>query len=234
MLATTKLKELEQKLQVSFTQSNLLEQALLHRSYINEHPEVTHNNERLEFLGDAVLELVVTEYLYENYPLPEGELTLLRSALVRKENLASIARTLDLGQYLFLSKGEEKSGGRSKNYLLANAFEAIIGAIYLDQGFAASKAFLLHTALVTLDTIVANKLHIDAKSLFQEQAQAHMGITPEYKLIDETGPSHDKVFVMGVYLKDELIATGQGPSKQQAEESAARNALAIKQWFEKA
>lgn len=217
-------------LQFTFKDSSLLEQALLHRSYINEHPEVAINNERLEFLGDAVLELVVTEYLYEHYPLSEGELTLLRSAIVRKENLAAIAKDLHIGEYLYLSKGEEKSGGREKSYLLANAFEAIIGAMYLDQGLAKSKGFLNRTALTTLDSIVANKLHIDAKSLFQEKSQANTGITPEYKLLDEAGPSHAKRFVMGVFLKAEMIATGQGTSKQQAEENAAQNALEVKKW----
>lgn len=215
---------------VKFKNSELLAQALLHRSYLNEHTDIQSDNERLEFLGDAVLELIVTEYLYSHYPLPEGELTLLRSALVKKDNLAAIARKLGLGSYLYLSKGEEKSGGREKSYLLANAFEAVIGAIYLDQGMAEAQTFVIRTALSNLQEIIAQQLHIDSKSRFQEKAQAITGITPEYKLVTQTGPAHERSFVMGVYLGEELIATGQGASKQHAEQTAARNALALKQW----
>lgn len=224
------LQKLAKQLQINFSDFSLLEQALLHRSYLNEHPEQSSNNERLEFLGDAVLELVVTEYLYQEYPLPEGELTLLRSAIVKKDNLADIARVLNLGEYLYLSKGEEKSGGREKSYLLANTVEAVIGAIYLDQGLVKTREFITRTVLITLEKIVNEKLHIDSKSLFQEKAQAITSITPEYQVIEESGPAHDRTFMMGVYLNNELIATGKGSSKQSAEQAAARNALAIKQW----
>ncbi|MBI4836471.1 MAG: ribonuclease III [Candidatus Abawacabacteria bacterium] len=224
------LQEISSKLNIHFKDSNLLFQALVHRSYINEHPELETNNERLEFLGDAVLELVITEYLYTNYPLPEGELTLLRSALVKKDNLAKVAGDYTIGQYLFLSKGEEKSGGREKSYLLANALEAIIGAVYLDQGLEIARAFVITIIIPTLQEIVEQKRHIDAKSLFQEKSQAILSITPQYKLQSESGPAHDRLFVMAVYHGDDMIATGQGQSKQQAEQAAARNALAAKQW----
>lgn len=224
------LSELQEKLAIHFKEPNLLQEALVHRSYVNEHDETASHNERLEFLGDAVLELAVTQYLYHNFPLPEGELTLLRSALVKKDNLAAVATTMDLGQYILLSKGEEKSGGREKNYLLANTFEALIGAIYVDQGYETSEKMILRFLLPTLDKILAENLHIDAKSSLQEKAQASVGITPTYKVIQESGPAHDRLFIMGAYLNDELLATGQGSSKQQAEQAAARIALASKEW----
>jgi ribonuclease-3 len=222
--------DLQTKLGIVVQNSTLLEQALTHRSYINEHPELEHHNERLEFLGDAVLELVITEHLYHQYPHSEGALTLLRSALVKKDSLAAIAKAIDLGAFILLSKGEEKSGGREKSYLLANTMEAVIGAIYLDQGYSTAQALILRLLLPTLDQIIAENLHIDAKSSLQEKAQGLLGITPAYKVLQESGPAHDRLFVMGAYLGEELIATGQGSSKQQAEQTAARSALAIKQW----
>lgn len=224
------LSELQSQLNIEFKDQKLLYEALVHRSYVNEHDEAASHNERLEFLGDAVLELAVTNYLYQNFPLSEGELTLLRSALVKKDNLAAVAKALRLGDYILLSKGEEKSGGREKNYLLANTFEAVIGAIYLDQGYEASEKMILEFLLPTLDTIIAENLHIDAKSSLQEKAQASVGVTPTYKVIEESGPAHDRLFIMGAYINDELLATGQGSSKQQAEQAAARIALATKQW----
>ncbi len=225
------LASLNTTLGVQFKNPQLLRSALIHRSYLNEHSDEKENNERLEFLGDAVIELVVTEYLYGHYPeKPEGELTILRSALVRKEHLAEIARGLQLGSYILLSKGEEKSGGREKNYLLANAFEALVGAMYLDTGMNTTGSFIEKQVMTGLEKILAQNLHIDAKSLFQEKSQSIAETTPEYKVLEEAGPDHNKTFVMGVYLAEELIATGQGPSKQQAEQSAARNALQIKKW----
>ncbi len=229
-MSAPKLSDLQKKISVHFNNQSALQEALVHRSYVNEHDEAATHNERLEFLGDAVLELAVTQYLYHNFPLPEGELTLLRSALVRKGNLARVAKSLDLGQFILLSKGEEKSGGREKEYLLANTFEALIGAIYIDQGYEASEKFILQFLLPTLDTIIAENLHIDAKSSLQEKAQAQVGITPSYKVIEESGPAHDRLFVMGAYLNEELIATGQGSSKQQAEQAAARIALSSRKW----
>jgi len=222
---------LESTLGIQFKKQKLLRLALIHRSYLNEHGEEKENNERLEFLGDAVIELVVTEYLFEHYPeKPEGELTILRSALVKKDHLAEIARRLQLGSYILLSKGEEKSGGREKNYLLANAFEALIGAMYLDAGIKKTAHFIEMQVLSGLDIILTQNLHIDAKSLFQERAQSIAETTPEYKVLEESGPDHNKSFVMGVYLDQDLIAKGQGPSKQQAEQAAARNALQVKKW----
>ncbi len=224
------LSELQTLLGITFKNLAILNEALVHRSYVNEHDEAATHNERLEFLGDAVLELAVTQYLYHNFPLPEGELTLLRSALVKKDNLAAVAKALNLGQFIFLSKGEEKSGGRDKNYLLANTFEALIGAIYVDQGYEAGEKMILQFLLPTLDTILKENLHIDAKSSLQEKAQASVGITPTYKVIQESGPAHDRLFIMGAYINEELLATGQGSSKQQAEQAAARIALTTKEW----
>ncbi len=221
---------LETTLGINFKDPKLLRLALIHRSYLNEHSEEKQNNERLEFLGDAVLELAVTEYLYDNYQKPEGELTILRSALVKKDHLAEIASRLELGNFILLSKGEEKSGGREKNYLLANAFEALIGAIYLDAGFKKTKTFIEKQVMTGLENIIAQNLHIDAKSLFQERAQALAETTPDYRVLEESGPDHNKIFIMGVYLREDLVATGQGPSKQQAEQAGARNALQVKKW----
>ena len=220
----------QKQLGVEFNDIGLLQTALVHRSYINENYDIVEHNERLEFLGDAVLELIVTEYLFKNYDKDEGELTNWRSALVRTENLAIVSRALDLGSYLFLSKGEEHSGGREKDHILANVFEAVVGAIYIDRGYDVTKQFILDNILVHLEEILAEKRHIDAKSSLQEIAQEKLSITPNYKLISDSGPDHNKVFVMGVYFNDELIAEGEGSSKQNAEQSAAQNALDLKGW----
>jgi ribonuclease III len=223
--------KLEKLIKLKFKQLDLLELAFTHRSYLNEHREIAEHNERLEFLGDAVLELVVTEYLYLTYKdKPEGELTNWRSALVRGDNLARIARKLEIGQYLRLSRGEENSGGRSKDYILANAVEALIGAIYLEKGIKGAKLFIDQYVILGLEEILAAKLHLDAKSRFQELAQAEVEITPEYRLLGESGPDHEKIFTMGVYLGEELIAEGRGGSKQNAEEEAARKALDLKRY----
>ncbi|MDD4351587.1 MAG: ribonuclease III [Candidatus Gracilibacteria bacterium] len=226
------LKKLEKKLGFTFKKPELMELAFVHRSFLNENNEYAEHNERLEFLGDAVLELIVTEYLYLTFEKEaEGQLTNWRSALVRGDNLAKIARDLKLGEYLKLSKGEENSGGRDKDYILANAVEALIGAIYLDKGFKWAKVFIDQYVIVKLDEILKHKLYIDGKSQFQELAQAKVEITPEYKLVKEEGPDHDKEFTMAVYLGAEKVAEGKGKSKQAAEEQAARKGLEVKGWI---
>ncbi len=224
--------ELEKKIKISLGDKELLDMAFVHKSYVNEHRSKKRgHNERLEFLGDAVLELVVTEYLYKNYPAEEeGVLTNWRSALVKGGHLAEIASELGLGVYLYLSKGEERSGGRKKNYILANTLEALIGAIYLDKDYQTAHAFIDGFILQRLGEILEKGLHIDAKSRFQEISQELLGITPEYKLIKEEGPDHDKIFVMGAYLGEEFIAQGSGSSKQKAEQEAAIAALKKKHW----
>ncbi len=226
--------KLAESLGIAFSDINFLRQALTHRSYLNEHRDYDlEHNERLEFLGDAVLELVVTEYLYKNYPNPEGELTNWRAALVNGEMLAKIAKKIGAEEYLLMSKGEAKDTGRARQYLLANAFEAIVGAIYLDQkeeGFQKSKEFIEKNVLVELPEIIKNKLYMDPKSLFQEKAQEEVGITPNYQIISEKGPDHDKTFIIGAYLGEELVAQGEGPSKQEAQREAAQKALEKKDW----
>lgn len=227
-----KIADLEKVLKVKFNNQDLLREALVHRSYINEHPgfKLGHN-ERLEFLGDAVLELVVTEYLFKHYDNPEGELTNWRAALVNSKMLAETAEKFNLYKYLYLSHGEAKdTNPKARNYILANAMEAVIGAIYLDQGWEVVKDFIENNIIIKLPHILENKLYLDAKSHFQEQAQEKVGITPSYKVITESGPDHAKTFVVGVYLNDELVAEGKGTSKQEAQMAAARKALQIKGW----
>lgn len=226
------LSKLERKLGVEFKNSDLLREALVHRSYINEHLNFNlPHNERLEFLGDAVLELVVTEYLFKNYPNPEGELTNWRAALVNGPSLAELSEELGVYNYLYLSRGEAKDNNqKARNYILANALEAIIGALYLDQGFAAAKRFLIEKLLCKLPYILEHKLYLDAKSHFQELAQERVGVTPNYRVISESGPDHAKNFVIGIYLEEELVAEGQGTSKQEAQMDAAQNALEAKKW----
>ena len=225
------LSKLEQKLGIKFNNKDLLKQALVHRSYINENPDFyLGNNERLEFLGDAVLELAVTEYLYRNYPNPEGELTSWRAALVNSKMLAKIARRLGINKYLFLSKGEEKDTPRAKECILANAFEAITGAIYLDKGYEKAKEFVDKNIIKELPEILEKQLYKDPKSRFQEEAQDRVGITPTYEVLEEWGPDHRKHFIVGVFLENDLIAKGEGNSKREAQEDAAKNALEKKGW----
>lgn len=226
------LEALEKTIKISFKNLDLLKQALVHRSYINEHPDFELNhNERLEFLGDAVLELVVTEYLYDNYDNPEGELTNWRAALVNGKNLAEMAHKIKLLDYLFLSRGESKdTNQKAKNYILANAMEALIGAIYLDQGWEGAKNFIIKNILKRLPEILEKKLYVDAKSRFQEEAQEKTGITPSYQVLEESGPDHNKKFVIGVYLEEELVAQGKGSSKQEAQMKAAEAGLETKNW----
>lgn len=226
-------KKLEEKIGIKFQNYQLLKTAFVHKSYINEHRgEGIEDNERMEFLGDAVLELVATRHLYEVCKdSSEGEMTSFRSALVKGKHLAEIAQDeLDLGKYLFLSFGEEKSGGREKKYILANTLEALIGAIYLDQGHDVAEQFIVKFILTKLDAIISKGLHIDSKSRFQEISQEKEDFTPYYEVMKEEGPDHDKKFTMGVYIRDALIATGTGSSKQKAEDAAAQNALKAKGW----
>ena len=225
-------KDLEKLIEIKFKNTDLLKLAFTHRSYLNEHRgENIKSNERIEFLGDAVLELIATEYLYEKYPKQtEGEMTNFRSALVQGKQLAVIARQLGLGKYLFLSNGEENSGGREKNYILANTLESLIGAIYLDAGFQKAKKFVHDFVLSSLDEIIEKELHIDPKSKFQEIIQEKMEVTPIYKTLSESGPDHNKRFEAGVFVNNELIAKGIGGSKQLAEENAAVQALIKKGW----
>jgi ribonuclease III len=227
-----KIDKLMEKVGVQFTNKDLLTGSMVHRSYINEHPSFSiGHNERMEFLGDAVLELVVTEYLYENYDNPEGELTNWRAALVNSKSLAEAADELGVYDFLYLSRGEAKdTNPKARSYILANAFEALIGAIFLDQGWDASKKFITDKLIVKLPHILKHKLYMDAKSHFQEMAQEHVGVTPNYKVSSESGPDHAKDFVIGIYLEDELVAEGKGTSKQEAQMDAARNALEAKGW----
>lgn len=223
---------LEKKIGVKIKDQALLKTAFVHKSYINEHRnEGIAHNERMEFLGDAVLELASTQHLYEKCPdRNEGEMTSFRSALVKGKHLAEIAIELELGKYLYLSKGEEKSGGRSKNYILANTVESLIGAIYLDQGYEVAEQFIKKFILTKLDEIIEKGLHVDAKSQFQEVCQEVEEKTPHYEVLEESGPDHDKQFTMGAYIEDELIAKGKGSSKQKAEDAAAKAALKKKGW----
>ena len=226
------LKSLMTTLGVTFHHEDTLRQALVHRSYLNEHSGfVLEHNERLEFLGDAVLELVVTEYLYVTYPNPEGDLTNWRASLVNADRLAGVAQTLGLDEYLYLSRGEQKdASGKARRYILANAIEAVIGAVYLDQGWEVSKEFIHRTVLSLLPDILAKREYIDPKSRFQEAAQEHMGVTPTYRVLSEEGPDHNKVFLVGVYLEKEKVAEGTGSSKQEAQVAAAANAIGEKGW----
>jgi ribonuclease-3 len=218
--------DFENKISINFKNKDLLTQVFVHRSYLNENPSFKlDHNERLEFLGDAVLELVVTEYLYKKMPNPEGELTNLRSALVKGQMLSDIAQSLKIGDFLMLSKGESKSEGKARQIILANTFEALVGAIYLDQGYEASEKFIKAHLLGRLPEIIDQKLYLDPKSHLQEAAQANLGITPTYKVVAESGPDHNKQFIVGCYLNDKEIAEGKGSSKQTAESDAAAEAL---------
>lgn len=226
------IKEFENIIGVEFNNKNLLQQSLTHRSFLNENKNLKiEHNERLEFLGDAVLELVITHYLYKKYPdKNEGDMTSIRSALVNAQTCAEVANHLNVNDFLLLSRGEAKDLGRARQYILANALEAIIGAIYLDQGYETARDFIIRHITPMTEKIVKEELWIDAKSKFQEKAQDIVGITPSYKTIKETGPDHDKKFTVGVFLGEQLVAEGDGDSKQDAEQSAARQALKEKGW----
>lgn len=226
--------EFENTIGIVFSDKKLLKQAFVHRSYINENGNTgLYHNERLEFLGDAVLELSVTDYLYKKYPNEtEGAMTSYRAALVNAVTVASIAEKLNMNKYLLLSKGEAKDTGKARMYILANTFEAVIGAIYLDQGYESADKFISETTFPLLDEIISKKLWRDPKSLIQEKAQEYVGQTPSYKVISETGPDHDKQFTIGIYFGNDLIAQGKGKSKQEAEQKAAESALKINNWLD--
>lgn len=229
---TPDFSKFENSIGITFKNKDLLKQAFTHRSYLNEHrdTELVHN-ERLEFLGDAVLELIITEHLYTKFPdESEGDLTSYRSALVNAVTLSDAASKIGMNDYLLLSKGESKDMGRARQIILANTIEALIGAIFLDGGYEMAKFFISKNVFVLIEKIVEEKSWLDAKSKFQEQAQDREGVTPQYKTLKEEGPDHDKKFTVGVYLGTNKIAEGDGKSKQEAEQVAARNALEIKGW----
>jgi len=215
-----------QQLGLTFNDLNILVLAFTHRSYVNEHRKtVSEHNERLEFLGDAVLELVVTEFLYTNYDEPEGILTNWRSSLVRTESISDAAKRSDFEPLLRLSRGEKRGSDRARAQILANTYEAVIGAIYLDQGYEAAKNFIAKSLLPTFDEILESGSWMDAKSHLQEKAQAVDNATPVYKVMEEEGPDHDKIFTVGVYVNDKLMGKGSGPSKQIGQQQAATAAL---------
>jgi ribonuclease-3 len=220
------------KIGISFNNSDLLVEAFTHRSYLNEHRDYAgSHNERLEFLGDAVLELATTDFLFKKFPTkPEGELTSYRAALVNTVSLAALGQALAVNDYLLLSKGESKDTGRAREVILADAFEAIIGAIYLDQGYAAAEAFIAKNLFGKLDDVIAKRSYQDAKSRFQELAQEKKGTTPRYETLSEVGPDHAKLFTVGVFIDKDEIARGEGQSKQEAEQAAAEKALSTTGW----
>ena len=226
------LEEFEQHNNLNFKNKKLLEQAFIHRSFINESARTgLEHNERLEFLGDSVLELVSTEYLYNTYPHQnEGDLTAYRSALVNAITLGEVATQLHFNDMIKLSKGEAKDVSRARSSILADAYEAFIGALYLDQGYNTAKEFITRTLLTKTEEIIRKGLYKDAKSFAQEKSQELYGVTPAYKVLSEEGPDHDKLFKVGIYFGDDKIAEGEGKSKQEAETNAARNALEKKGW----
>ena len=226
--------QFEKKTGIIFNDKKLLEQAFIHRSYINENSgsQLCHN-ERLEFLGDAVIELIVTDHLYMKYPdSNEGDLTAYRSSLVNAVIIGEVALSLGMNEYLLLSKGEAKDIGKARGYILANTYEAYVGAVYLDRGYDVVKDFIDKTLFNKIDTIVAKKLWRDPKSLVQEKSQEYLNVTPSYKVMNEAGPDHDKHFTIGIYFGDSLVAEGKGKSKQEAEQMSAQKALEIKEWLD--
>jgi ribonuclease-3 len=221
------LSSLEKKLGFSFKNEDLLTEALTHRSYLNEYPKwrLPHN-ERLEYLGDAVLELLVSEDLFERFPKqPEGQLTVLRAALVNYQILARVAEYIGLQDFIMMSRGERKDTGRAREVILANAIEAVIGAMYLDHGLEKVRTFVKKYVTSNLDEVLKTKSYKDAKSELQEVVQEKLKLTPTYDVLEESGPAHRRIFKMGVYFNGKLIASGEGPSKQEAEIEAAKNAL---------
>lgn len=222
---------LESKIGVTFANKDLLVQAFVHRSYLNENPNFyLDHNERLEFLGDAVLELVVTDHLYHHYPNPEGELTAWRAAIVNAKMLAKIAERLELNKHLLLSRGESKDAGKARQVILANALEALIGAIYLDRGYAVVAEFIHAHITPELAEVITDQKYKDAKSLLQEIAQDKRAVTPHYSVLKEWGPDHAKNFLVGVYLGEEKVGEGEGVSKQDAQQFAAEDALRKLEW----
>lgn len=223
-----KISELQIKIGIKFKDPNKLILALTHRSYLNENKKLKNSNERYEFLGDAILEYWVSQKLFTFFPnFDEGQLTNLRSLIVCTQNLADVATSFDLGAYILLSHGEETHSGRSNISLLADTFESIIGAIHLDSGYETVEKFLNKFLNKNIKTLSQKNIYKDPKSHFQEIAQFKRGVTPEYKTISESGPDHQKIFTVGLYLKDELITSGKGNSKQKAEEDAAKQGILI-------
>lgn len=227
------IEEFKNNNKIQFNNNALLEQAFIHRSFINENPKSgLEHNERLEFLGDAVLELIVTNYLFKKYPHHnEGDLTAYRSALVNAVTLGDVARALGLNDMLKLSKGEAKDISRARSSILADAYEACVGALYLDQGYGVAEQFITETLLVKTDEIIKKGLYKDAKSFVQEKAQELHALTPSYKVLHEEGPDHDKIFRIGIYFGTDLVAEGTGKSKQEGETEAAKAALQKKGWI---
>ena len=230
----TQFSDFEKKTKIIFKDKNLLTQAFIHRSYINENPNTgLSHNERLEFLGDAVLELIVTDFLYRKYPsYNEGELTAVRSALVNAVIISEVASKIGMNDYLLLSKGEARDSGKARQYILANTYEAYVGAIYLDASYSVAEKFITQTLLPHTEEIVNKKLWRDAKSLVQDKAQEYALVTPSYKVLSESGPDHDKHFTVGILFGSTLVASGKGKSKQEAEQKAAEAALKAKDWLE--
>ena len=222
----------QEKIKVTFRNEKWLRQAFTHRSYLNEHADWTgEHNERLEFLGDAVLELVATHFLYLKYPhRPEGELTSIRAAIVNTISLSETASELGMNDYLLMSRGEAKDTGRARQYILANTYEAVVGGIYLDQGYDSAQGFIERTLLPKTELIIKESLWRDAKSFFQEKAQEIDSATPTYEVLKEEGPDHAKVFTVSLLIGKKKVAEGQGHSKQDAETDAARKGLAVKNW----
>ncbi len=225
--------QFEKSIDVNFTNKDILQNAFVHRSFINEKiGRGLKHNERMEFLGDAVLEIIVTEFLYNKFPEEkEGVLTAYRAAMVNTNSLSAVAKELDLETYLLLSKGERMETNKGRDHILANTVEAVIGAVYLDQGFEVAQDFVGRYLFPKIDEIIEQKLYKDPKSYFQEQAQEKRKITPHYELVSEEGPDHDKYFIMGAFLDDEKVAEGKGASKQKAESEAARAALEATGWL---
>ncbi len=233
-MTTINFESLAEHIGVAFSDISILRTACTHRSYLNENRgSGMEHNERLEFLGDAVLELVVTSFLYRKYPKrQEGDLTAYRSAIVNTVSLTKVAERIGLGDYMLLSRGESKDTGRARSVIIANAVEATIGAIYIDQGYDAAGQFVADHILnvIDIENIVENKSWMDAKSRFQEMAQEKTGVTPTYRTLKEAGPDHDKQFTLAVFLGDVQVAIGSGPSKQEAEQRAAEKGLEVKGW----
>lgn len=222
---------IEKKLGIEFRDKQLLRQAFTHRSYLNENSLDHGHNERLEYLGDAVLELVITHYLYNEFPeTPEGQLTAYRSALVRTESISDAAEAAGFNKYLLLSKGEARDTGKARSYILANTFESFVGALYLDQGYEPAQKFILEALTPQMANILAEGLWRDAKSYVQEKAQELLSVTPTYQVLSEQGPDHDKQFLVGIFFGDVRVAEGAGSSKQEAQQEAARAALKAKDW----
>lgn len=223
----------EQSLGIVFIDKTLIQRAFTHRSFINENPRSgLEHNERFEFLGDAVIELIVTDYLFRAYPTHnEGELTAFRSALVNAIIMGEAATELNMNAYLLLSKGEAKDTGRARQTILANTYESFVGALYLDQGYEPCKKFILDTLIPRLEEIIKSKSWKDAKSQVQEEAQERVGMTPSYHVMGESGPDHDKYFTVGIFFGEQKIAEGKGKSKQEAQQNAALAALEKKGWL---